>query len=76
MEKRLVIVTLQFVLMTLGKLSVKNVAKNVKNTINLTIFARNDVQKDWLIVYRSEQSIRTLEQLSNENLLPLVYRGF
>ena len=32
MEKRLVIVTLQFVLMTLGKLSVKNVSKNVKNT--------------------------------------------
>ena len=63
MEKRLVIVTLQFVLMTLGKLSVKNVAKNVKNTINLTIFARNDVQKDWLIVYRSEQSIRILERL-------------
>ena len=60
MEKRLVIVTLQFVLMTLGKLSFKNVAKNVKNTINLTIFDRNDVQKDWLIVYRSEQSIRTL----------------
>ena len=51
MEKRLVIVTLQFVLMTLGKLSFKNVAKTVKNTNNLLIFAPKDAKQNWWIVY-------------------------